>query len=180
MLDHDFPPPAEAPPELRGDGACGLLSAWQVLCYFNRHSDVRELVRACRYDPDVGVYAIGLAVALARAGLVVEFHSEPDPNPEPVERELYSEAAAFDIVSQPAISIAEVGERLELGAVALILYEAENGSAHFTPILSVDENSVVAPNEGGLEAAVLEERRRRPGILRQCVLASGTLPSNER
>lgn len=175
MPGRDFPLPSEAPPELRDlDGSCGLLAAWQVLWFFDRVPAPGELCRVSRFDPAVGTFAIGLAVALRHLGLSVDFFSDVDPDPTPVERDLYREAAARGVVPRPALDLPTLGKRLADGAVAIALYEAQDGAryGHFTPVLAVAGPDVVAPNEGGLDAADFEARRQRPGIFRQCVIAS--------
>ena len=82
-----FPNYDDAPKSLLdSDGHCGLLAAWTVLRYFGKRSSSARLTRACRYSRRHGVFTIGLATALAEHGLSVDFYSQQDPSPAPMER----------------------------------------------------------------------------------------------
>lgn len=174
-----LPSEFEAPGALRTlpfAASCGPVSAWQVLHYFGRDAAPEEIIRACRFDPGVGTYAIGIAVALAEFGLRVEFSTDPDPAPNPVERELYQQASELGVTVTPGLSLSELSSRLDGASVAVILYEeAETPEGHFSPILNIGEERVDVPNaDTSFSLSELDARRRSPGLFRQCVIASAT------
>jgi hypothetical protein len=56
--------------------------------------------------------------------------------------------------------------------VAILLYEANDEIAHFTPFLGLHEGELVSPNEGdGLRVTDVEVRRSVAGIFRQAIVA---------
>src|SRR5262245_47066687 len=120
-----LPSEFEAPGALRTlslAAGCGPVSAWQVLHYFGRDAEPTGIIRACRFDPAVGTYAVGIAVALAEFGLHVEFSTDADPAPNPVERELYQQASVLRVAVTPGLSLSELAPRLDGATVAIILY----------------------------------------------------------
>lgn len=176
MNDSNFPRPIDAPDTLRSITAnCGPISAWQVLKFFGKNVSPDELLQSCRFDPVVGVYAIGLAVALADIGLTVTFYSDPDPDPSLVEREFYSQARRLALDLRPGAGLpdldAAMASALHERGVGIILYETEGEDAHFTPFLGLCDDEIVAPNEGdGLLIDDVELRRAAKGILRQALI----------
>ena len=171
----DFPTPGDAPEDLRSlNGGCGPLVAWQVLANFGKRVTSNELLAACRFDANVGVYPVGLAVALARFGLRVEFFSDHDPSPEDLERKLYREADSLGVKLAEGISLEKFAAWAQDGAVGIVFYEAKSGEpyGHFTPVLGLYHGEVITPNEGdGISTGMLEQARQAPGILRQLIVA---------
>jgi hypothetical protein len=171
-----FPAEGHAPLALRfRDELCGPLAAWQVLAYFGYSSIAPEILAASRFDPQVGTHSIGLAVVLAQSGLRVEFFSDPDPEPTPVERGLYAQAKALGIEAQVSLPIAALLERITAETIAIVFYQADPAApyGHFSPLLGATGDDLILPNElETMSSAQLEAARTQPGILRQCILAS--------
>lgn len=169
----DFPHWLDAPTEFREPTACGLLAAWQVLTHFGIQPVPDDLSRRCRFDPQVGVYSVGLALGLAEFGLTVQWYSDVDPTPAPLERELYELGAERGIAPSPAPVLTSLLDTLAPERVGVLLYQVSSDIAHFTPVLGRIGTSVIAPNEGDtLSVAELEARWNSPHIYRQCVIGS--------
>ena len=177
MNDPAFPRQVDAPGSLQLlEGNCGALSVWQVLKYFGQDASTQEVLSACRFDAVQGVYAIGIAVALAEFGLRVSFFSDPDTDRNPQEQDLYARASALGVSLEPGVTLFELERAIERApsdsGIGIILYEGALGEAHFTPFLGLLDDEIVAPNEGdGLLIADVETRRSASGILRQAVAA---------
>jgi hypothetical protein len=176
-MDRELPADFDAPDELldTGDSGCGPVVTWQVLRYFALDISPGEIIAACRYDHEVGTYAIGIAVALAQFGLQVEFLTDRDPAPNPVEVELYAVAAALGVAVTGGATLTQLAPRLDGSTVAVVMYRDELGApyGHFTPVVAVNGKVVHLPNERrSLQVLDVETRREDPGIFRQCVLAS--------
>lgn len=172
-----LPAEYEAPDEILAlsESGCGVLAAWQVLSYFGRSAPVEAIVRGCRFDPDVGTYAVGLALCLAEFGLCVEFSTDPDPSPTATECELYPLAIRAGVTISAGATLDELASRLDGSTVAILLYQDGDtaDSAHLSPLVEVTAHEAFLPNEGSaFGLADLEERRLYPGVFRQCVIAS--------
>lgn len=179
-MSRRFPASFEAPDELQSLAlsGCGPLAAWQVQRYFGHDVSAEGVLRACRFDPQVGTFAVGLAVGLAELGLRVEFSTDPDPAPEPMERSLYASLPTVGVAVAPGVSLAELAPRLDGSAVAILLYQQDDEApwSHFSPILAIHDSVALLPNEGGeVPCSELEARRRHSGVFRQCVLAFDAL-----
>lgn len=109
MNGSSFPRPIDAPDSLRIlDGSCGPMSAWQVLKYFGQDVSTEQVLSASRFDVVDGVYAIGIAVALAEFGLRVSFFSDPDTDCGLVEQSLYARASARGVSFNPGVRLVEL------------------------------------------------------------------------
>ena len=173
MRQSDFPRYFDAPEELKAiEGSCGPIAAWQVLRYFGREVIPGQLLADCRFDAVVGVYAIGLAVALAQRELRVHFYTDTDPAPSVVEQLLYADARKLGVTMHRGVSLEVLDEAIcqEDGA-GIILYETPQ-EAHFTPFLGLYNGELIMPNEGdALTIEAIEMRRAAAGILRQAIVA---------
>src|SRR5687767_2139158 len=110
----DFPREIDAPVELQTlRSSCGPVAAWQVLRARGVEVEPSELLRALRFDPSVGTFMIGVAVALSAFGLDVVFHTDPDPAPTLAEQALYADARRAGIPIRPALHLAGLIARLE-------------------------------------------------------------------
>lgn len=171
MTQSDFPRHTDAPAELRLlPGSCGPVSAWQTLTHFGRKVTPADLLADCRFDPAVGAYTIGLAVAFARRALRVDFYSDADRDYAEAEQALFSEAHELGIGWHSGQSLYALDAAIQETGTGIILYETAV-EAHFTPFLGLYDDEVIAPNEGdGLKIDDIEARRSAPGILRQSIV----------
>lgn len=139
-------------------------------------------MRSCRYDPNVGVFGVGLAAALATSGLAVTYYSDLDPEPTAAERELDAIARIHDVRFMPGADLFELDRAIRdrsARTAAVILYEAPDDTAHFTPFLGLYNGELIVPNEGdGLVIDEIELRRSAKGIFRQTSVAR--LPAQPR
>ena len=177
MDDADFPLAREAPEQLRQlPGECGPVAAWQLLTYLGICAPVDRILSASRYSRDLGVFCIGLAVAVAEMGPRVWFFSDPDIHPSPTELLLYEQATELGIEMLPGADLNTLEQTMASSrrrAAAILLFEANRESAHFTPYLGLYEGEPILPNEGDtLSADTLETRRSAPGVLRQALVAA--------
>ena len=112
----EFPDYADAPaPLLAADGHCGLLAAWTVLRYFRKRPSAARLTKACGYTRRYGVFTIGLATALAEHGLAVQFYSQRDSRPKPIERRLYGRARRLGVAIRPATRLERLLASIDWG-----------------------------------------------------------------
>jgi len=170
-----FPDPAEAPLTLLGlDGNCGPVSVWLLLRYFRSRTSSERLIRLCRYTRRHGAFTIALAVALREHGLKVGFHTERDPDPKPMERRLYPTAERKGVVLGDALKIGELVDRIRAGEVAIVYFNTDENTGHFTPLIGVSRNRLILPNTdlGFMSIPEFEARWSAPGICRQCVFAA--------
>lgn len=174
-MRRDFPLLVEVPTELRDmPSTCGPVAVWQVLKYYELTSLPIHLLQDCAFDPSIGTFPIGLAVALARAGLRVVFSSDEDTHPTLLEQELYSSALALGVQFAPGMTLSQLHEQLGEDGVSIVSYETDEHVAHthLTPVLGTYFDFVIAPNEAqDIKIDWLESRRCAPGIFRQSVIA---------
>jgi hypothetical protein len=167
--------PWEAPVNLlRLAGNCGPISMWIVLRHFRKRPAVSRIIRECRHTSKVGCFTVGLAVALAKFGMKVSFHSDHDPDVQPLERQLYRQAGKLGVSVQPAIGLEQVVRQIKHGRAAIVSFEIEEGVGHFSPLVGIRRNRVLLPNttEEVMDVKEFTRRWSKPGYLRQCVLAS--------
>src|SRR5215204_4373283 len=106
MIIKNFPDYWDAPFQLlQLDGSCGVITAWGVLKYFRKRASSARLIKSCRYTKKHGTFTIALAVALREHGLTVKFFSEPDPNPNAIEKSCYRLAEKLGVQIYRAISL---------------------------------------------------------------------------
>jgi len=169
-----FPSYADAPGRLlAADGHCGLLAAWTVLRHFGKTPSSARLIRACRYSRRHGIFTIGLATGLARHGLSVQFYSQRDPRPAPLERSLYRLARRLGIAIRPATTLTRLIKTIDQGGIPVVFWNTQDDVGHFSPLLGIRRGHVVLPNTstGSLSVAEFQRGWRHPGILRQAIVA---------
>lgn len=170
-----FPSYADVPFKLtRLDAPCGPVAAWAVLRHFRRRASCDQILRDCGYHGWDSVFAIGIANALARAGLCVSFHTDPDPKTHPHERRMYRLARQVGITPKPALTLHELQTATADGAVPIVLYDTPSGSGHFSPMLGVHKGLVLLPFHDTPDAMSVAKFRRvwtAPGVCRQVVVA---------
>jgi|GEM_PF-115039 len=168
-----FVSPEIAPVVLKKlDGNCGPITAWVVLKYFGITASASRLIKSCGYVPGYGVSAIGLAVAFRERGLEVIFHTEPDPNPTPAEKELVKKALNLGIPVRNAVSLRVLLRYALHGDVPIVLYDTRCGDAHFSPLVGMCGNSLLLLHERGglISKREFLKRWRATGILRQSIV----------
>lgn len=155
-------------------GNCGPLSAWLALRYLRRRVAAERIIRACRHSETHGTYTVGIALGMAELGLQVEFFSDPDPDVQAVERECYALAAARGVRIQSGISLPDLLGRINERRTAIVFYDEEGDSGHFSPLAGGGNGVLYLANEpdGEMRARDFETRWDAPGILRQCLLLS--------
>src|SRR5262245_18176896 len=98
-----------APKELfQVDGHCGLISAWLALSAFGKTIPVPELIKGCRCTKRHGISTVSLAAALADWGLIVSFHTDPDPELGVFERRCYARARRSGVLPNPALTLEQL------------------------------------------------------------------------
>ena len=169
----DFPSYADAPSSLlAADGHCGLLTAWTVLRYFGKRVSATKVIKACRYTRRYGVFTIGLATALAEHGLSVQFHTQRDPQPTPLERRLYRRAHQLGISICPAMTLTRLAATVKCGSIPVVFWNTPDDVGHFSPLLGVRRGRVLLPNtmSGSTSVAEFEYGWRQPGIMKQAIV----------
>jgi hypothetical protein len=157
---------------LETGGNCGLLSAWGVLRHFRKRTNSAKLIKRCGYTRRYGVFTIGLACALAEAGLRVSFHTQLDPDPKPLERRLYRRAHRLGIPILPAADILTLVAASRRGELPIVFYDTKDGVGHFSPLIGARGRKLLLPygEDGGLRVNEFERAWSAPGICRQAVV----------
>ena len=155
------------------EGHCGLLTAWIVLKHFRKRVSVQSVTDCCRYTRRYGVFTVGLAACLKMHGLHVSFHTDPDPKIGSFEKGCYLRAAKLGILPRPALELSAVSTALRRGCIPIVLFNAESGNGHFSPLLAIRKGSVILPlaDEEEMPKDRFLARWSEPGIHRQCVIA---------
>jgi hypothetical protein len=169
----DFPKASQAPRIIQAlDAPCGPLAAWGVLQHFHRWTSAKRLIKSCGHSRNHGVFAIALAVALHEHSVYVEFYSEPDPTPHPLETLFHQRATELDICRHASPDLETILSLVSPDCIPIILYNTDSDAGHFSPVVGVDGNLVFLPHtdERHMQKAELEERWSAPCILRQCIL----------
>src|SRR3954469_7916849 len=113
------------------DRHCGPLAAWIVLRHFRTRTSAARLLRSTGHSANLGTFTIGIAVALAEHGLDVVFHTDPDPDIQPLERKLYARAQQLRIPLAPSVHLSHLREEIALGSVPVVFYRAGD-DGHFS------------------------------------------------
>jgi len=175
MVSSQFPGYYEAPRALFAlDGNCGPMSVWLLLRHFRKRTSSEQIIRLCRYTKRHGTFTIALALALREHGLRVNFHTEEDPAPMPIERRLYKTAERSGVVVGNALQVNELLNRIRSGEVAIVCFNTDAGDGHFSPLIGVKRRQLVLPytDQGRMDVEEFERRWTAPGICRQCVFAA--------
>jgi hypothetical protein len=168
-----FPEWWEAPEELfEIDGNCGLVTAWLVLRYFGKSTDVPKLVKSCRHTKRHGVFTVCLAACLKEHGLQVSFHSDPDNAIGEFERRGYIYARRLGLHVEPALELPDLLRERQRGHVPIVLYNTSSNNGHFSPLLALRSGILRLPMADGETMPLNEflDRWSDPGILRQSVI----------
>jgi hypothetical protein len=164
----------EAPLSLLGlPGNCGPMSLWLVLRHFGKRVGVARMIRACRHTQRTGCFGIALALALHQFGLRVRFHTDPDPNIQPLEARCYAWAERRGIPVEPALELEELRCLVRRGP-AIVYLAGTEGEAHFSRLVGFRRGQALLPNtdEGRLSVPEFERRWHASGYPRQCMLVS--------
>jgi hypothetical protein len=145
---------------------------WTVLEHFGIQASSFAIVQACRYSDD-GIPMVAMALALQRFGLQVEFFTDPDENPDSEELLLFDLAVRKRIPVRPAVTLEELSDVISDNRIAVVIY-AEDGVAHFSPMLGVKDGIVhlaYLPVQNKT-VSEFEKAWNTPGYFRQCILVS--------
>ena len=154
------------------DGHCGLLAAWIVLAARGRLASVPEIARKCRHTKRHGIFTVSLAAALTEMGLVVSFHSDPDPEIGEFERRCYARAYRIGVLVRPALTSEQLLDEVQRDHVSIVLFNTDSDQGHFSPLLGEIDGKLHLPlaNQGSMSRDEFRMRWSAPGILRQCVV----------
>ena len=173
----EFPDYADAPaPLLAADGHCGLLAAWTVLRYFRKRPSAARLTKACGYTRRYGVFTIGLATALAEHGLAVQFYSQRDSRPKPIERRLYGRVRRLGVAIRPATSLKRLLASIDRYRIPIVYWNTPDNVGHLSALLGIRRGRLLLPNTltGSLSVEEFDRGWRQPGILRQALIVERT------
>jgi len=174
-MSHNFPSYAECPTVLRQlEGNCGPVAVWMVLRHFRKTANSQHIIRACRHTRKNGTFTIALAVALRESGLHVEFHSDRDLHQHRLEREMYRRAKTLGIAVRGALTVQKLTAALRSGRIAVVYFNADERTGHFSPLTSVRRGRLILPNteRGSMLIDEFETKWNGPDICRQCILVS--------
>ena len=164
-------PDLRYPRVMRGrEDSCGPRVAWLALRHFGLRTSAARLMRACRWQPEIGAHAVGLAVGLTELGLRVEFQSDPDPSPDSAEVESYARAAALGIPVRTPAPLDELAALTSAERIAILLFDHE-GTGHFSILRGIDRRIAVL-NDSFFVAESLERMRAAPEVYRQTLVVS--------
>lgn len=167
------PPDAVHAPSLlrKLPGNCGPISAWMILQLSGKRIGANRIIHACRHTKKVGCYTIALALALREFGLSITFHTDPDPDIQPLEARCYRLAYRLRLSVEPAIELNELSDRVQRQP-AIVYFSSAEGRGHFSPLTGYRRGALLLPNsdEGQLSLIEFERRWSAPGYPRQCIL----------
>ncbi len=169
-----FPEWWEVPEELfEIDGHCGLVTAWLVLRYLGKPTEVPKLVKACRYTKRHGVFTVSLATCLKEHGLKVSFHSDPDNDIGEFEKRGYVHAKRLGLLVEPALELSDLLRERKRGRVPIVLYNTSSDLGHFSPLLALRQGALRLPlaEDGKMPLSEFLDRWSAPRILRQSIVA---------
>lgn len=169
-----YPLPDGAPRTLwRLKANCGPMVAWSVLTYFGMSASCRRIMHACRYSKQNGVFPICMALGLAELGLVVRFHTNPDPDIKSEERSCISRAIAIGLQIASAVSLRSIVS-LFPASVPVVFYNERGDEGHFSPLLGRIGSTLVLPfaNTVPISARAFSRMWNANGICRQCLIVS--------
>lgn len=128
-----------------------------------------EIIRRCNYSETFGSFAVCLAETLQSFGLRVRLHSDPDPDPNDLERSAYQRVSVL-----PAAPLSKLVADVATGASVIVSYIAPGGDGHFSPLAGAIANKILLPYsaEGLMLRSEFSKRWRANGILRQAVVAT--------
>ncbi len=153
------------------DGHCGPLSLWLVLNSFGRHISHSEIIKQSKYTRKYGTFAISLAVALNRWGFNVDFYSDLDPSPRPIENKSYKEAKRLGIQVKPSLPIEGLLEEIHNGKKVIVYYNTPENQGHYSPLLGKDGEYLLLPlaETGRIRASDFITYRQAPEIYGQSI-----------
>lgn len=105
----------------------------------------------------------------AEVGGFVNFHTEDDPAPMPIERRLYKTAERSGVVMGEALQVDELLHRIREGEVAIVSFDTVAQVGHFSPLIGVRRRRLILPytDKGEMDVEEFERRWTAPGICRQ-------------
>ncbi len=175
MKIDNFPSIWSVPSKLLSlDGNCGPIAVWGVLRYFKKRISSRRIIKMCRHTQDHGSFTIALALALRERGLSVDFFTEPDKDPHPIERACYRRAGQLGIQINEAISLEAVLTKLTHRTIPILFFDTAERTGHFSPLTGIDGDNLILPysQEGFLSKEEFSNRWNGKGVLKQCLVAS--------
>jgi hypothetical protein len=173
--NRDYPQICEAPLELLAlESNCGPLTIWWTLQRFGRRIGAKRIVHDSRHSAKDGVYAICMAACLRRYGLRVRFFSDKDLQPQSAEKFCYRRAKSIGIEICPAVAIETILKQLNPDNLLIVLYNKNNGDAHYSPVTSFSDKYLEMPFEPSrrIRKEDFQGRWDNGEILRQSIIVS--------
>jgi hypothetical protein len=153
------------------DSNCGPVSVWMVLRSFGKRVSANRIIRACRHSKKCGSFGIALALAMQEFGLSVRYHTEPDPDIQPLESSCYKLARRRGIQVNGAIDVTALRLAVKRGPV-IVYMPATDGEPHFSPLVGFRRGKALLAytNDKRLPIDEFDRRWSSPGYCRQCIL----------
>jgi hypothetical protein len=147
---------------------------WMVLRHFRKRTSARQIIRRCRHTKKTGTFTIAMAVALRESGLQVEFHTDRDADPRPIERQLYTRAKQLNIQVCDPLTIEQLAARIRGRTIAIVYYDTDEHNGHFSPLIAFRNSRLILPYSdcGSMQIAEFEAKWSAPKICRQCIIIS--------
>jgi hypothetical protein len=153
---------------------CGPLTIWWTLRYFGRRIGMQRIVNDSHHSVKEGVYAICMAACLRSYGFGVRFFSDKDPRPHSVEKLCYARAKSIGLQICSAVSIQKILKQIDQGSLLIVLYNKDNGDAHFSPLTGFSKNYLKLAFEPSKKIRKQDFLKcwNNNKILRQCMIVS--------
>jgi hypothetical protein len=162
-------------PIIATESHCALITAWVVIRCFGLQTSRRRIMRSCHHSVREGVFSIALACALREHGLDVQFHTETDPSPSPIEMRLYARAARLGIPILSAISIQNLLDHAQSDHVPIVLFQRPREGAHFAILVGSTRAYLTFHDQPRMTPSTFERAWTHPGIFRQSIVVYGPL-----
>ena len=149
----------------------GIFAIWKIFQHYGIDLVIEDLVQLCGHTAEEGTYGIALAVGLKKLGLDVSFHSDDDPEPQPIELEFYRAARQLNIAVSTALTYEEICQAVDDGRFVIVYYDTLEGIGNHSLVYeaNTDEISFFDSFES-MPAAVFEQQRQQDGICRQAIV----------
>ena len=161
---------------LQLEANCGVFAVWLIVKHYPVHIDIADLIKLCGHDQSEGTFTIALAVALKKLGFDVSFYTDPDPQADSKEQQIYVDAQRLQISIQPALSYVEIQQAFDAGKFIIVFYDTLQGVGNQSLIYAIDSQQIsFCDHFEVMSKAEFEQQRQVEGICRQAIVIEPSL-----
>jgi len=153
------------------------MSVWMILDRMQLDVDPKVILDTLNITEEYGTFTISIALLFHNLGFDTIFRTVEDLDKHKDELDLYEEAAHKGLRIEQPIEVSEFNKLLKSGKHLIVFYDEGTDDGHFSPVESVESESIKLPmsNYGDLSILDFQERRARPEFLKQTVEIQNTI-----